>query len=84
MSIFRWFSAHPASVGESYGEHLVTATSFGGRMIFAGIACMLHGLLPFLFARTGSRAVSALNEELVARRRAGAAATSLHVDLLNS
>jgi hypothetical protein len=84
MSISRWFTAHPATVGESYGEHLVTATSFGSRMILAGIACMLHGLLPFLFVRTGSRAVTELNEELDARRRAGAASNSLRIDLLNS
>ena len=64
MNISRWFTAHPATVGESYGEHLVTASSFRGRMVLAGIACMLHGLLPFLFVRTGSRAVSELNAQL--------------------
>jgi hypothetical protein len=84
MNIFRWFAAHPASVGESYGEHLATATSFGGRMVLAGIACMLHGLLPFLFVRTGSRTVSELNAQLIARRHAGAPSTALHTDLLNS
>jgi hypothetical protein len=84
MNIFRWFAAHPASVGESYGEHLATATSFGGRMVLAGIACMLHGLLPFLFVRTGSRTVSELNAQLIARRPAGAPSTALRIDLLNS
>ena len=84
MSISRWFTAHPATVGESYGEHLATATSFGGRMVLAGIACMLHGLLPFLFVRTGSRAVSELNAQLVARRSAGSSSTALRIDLLNS
>jgi Family of unknown function (DUF6356) len=84
MNISRWFTAHPASVGESYGEHLVTATSFGSRMVLAGIACMLHGLLPFLFVRTGSRAVSELNAQLVARRATGSPSTALRIDLLNS
>jgi hypothetical protein len=84
MSISRWFTAHPATVGESYGEHLATATSFGGRMVLAGIACMLHGLLPFLFVRTGSRAVGELNAQLVARRSAGSASSALRIDLLNS
>ncbi|HEY4873474.1 MAG TPA: DUF6356 family protein [Steroidobacteraceae bacterium] len=84
MNISRWFTAHPATVGESYGEHLVTATSFGGRMVLAGIACMLHGLLPFLFCRTGSRAVSELNAQLVARRSSGSPSTALRIDLLNS
>ena len=84
MNISRWFTSHPATIGESYGEHLVTATSFGGRMMLAGIACMLHGLLPFLFVCTGSRAVSELNAQLVARRSGGAPSTALRIDLLNS
>jgi hypothetical protein len=84
MNFSRWFTAHPATVGEGYGEHLVTATSFGGRMVLAGIACMLHGLLPFLFERTGSRAVSELNAQLLARRSGGAPSTALRIDPLNS
>ena len=66
MSIQRLFTQHPESVGESYGEHLVRASVFGGRMVVAGIACMLHALLPFVFVRTGSVAV----EELHARMQA--------------
>jgi len=65
----RAFTEHPTSVGESYGEHLGRALCFGSRMIFAGIACMVHGVLPFLFVRTGSRAISELNERLVVNRR---------------
>jgi hypothetical protein len=84
MDISKWFTAHPESVGESYGEHLATATSFGGRMMLAGLACMLHGLLPFLFVRTGSRAVNELNEQLIARRSGAQPTSALRVDLLNS
>ncbi len=62
------FSDHPASVGESYGQHLGAASSFGGRMILAGIACMLHGLLPFLFVRTGRRTIELLHERMVVTR----------------
>ena len=32
------FTSHPATVGESYTEHLATATGFGGRMILAGMS----------------------------------------------
>jgi hypothetical protein len=84
MNIFRCFTAHPATVGESYGEHLMRASSFGVRMMLAGVACMLHGFLPFLFVRTASHAVSELNEQLRARRAAGSPAGALRVDLLNS
>src|SRR5689334_20512939 len=67
--INRLFSEHPASVGETYGEHLVQASSFGARMILAGLACLVHGLLPFLFVRTGSTAITALHARMVTHRR---------------
>jgi Family of unknown function (DUF6356) len=69
MSLIRAFTEHPASVGESYSEHLGRATSFGLRMMFAGIACLVHGVLPFLFQRTGSRAIAELNDRMVVNRR---------------
>jgi hypothetical protein len=64
----RLFTAHPASVGETYFGHLVQATSFGFRMLIAGIACILHGLFPFLCVSTGSDAMKDLNAEMSARR----------------
>ena len=70
MSPIRPFTEHPASVGESYGEHMGQAVCFGGRMVLAGLACLVHGVLPFLFVRTGSRAISELNERMVRNRRA--------------
>ena len=83
MQPLRPFTQHPASVGESYLEHLVTAISFGVRLLVAGIACVVHGVLPFLFVRTGSRAVTELNERMVAKRRgsASAAATENRIPL---
>jgi hypothetical protein len=73
MNLIRGFTAHPASVGETYTEHLLHAGCFGARMVFAGIACLIHAVFPFLFERTGSRAISELNERMVSRRRAPAA-----------
>ena len=66
---FSSFTDHPASVGESYGEHMGHAVCFGLRMVFAGLACLVHGVLPFLFVRTGSRAISELNERMITNRR---------------
>jgi hypothetical protein len=62
------FTDHPASVGETYGEHLAMAGGFGLRMILGGIACLLHGLLPFLFTRTGSRTIALLHERMLVSR----------------
>jgi hypothetical protein len=71
VNLTRAFTEHPASVGESYGEHLLRAVHFGTRMVFAGIACLVHGVLPFLFVRTGSRAIAELNDRMVVNRRVG-------------
>jgi hypothetical protein len=84
MDVFKMFTAHPESLGESYGEHLAAASSFGARMILGGIACMLHGLMPFLFSRTASRAISELNEQMLARKNGVPAPVALRIDLLNS
>ena len=61
------FTDHPASVGETYTEHMAFAAATGGRMILGGVACILHGLLPFCFTSTGSRIIA----ELSARMSAG-------------
>jgi hypothetical protein len=62
--IVRLLTAHPASVGESYLTHLGFAWRFGGSMLIGGAACLLHGLLPFLFTTGGSRRVRALHATL--------------------
>jgi hypothetical protein len=76
VNLIRAFTDHPASVGESYTQHLFRAVYFGVRMVFAGLACLVHGVLPFLFVRTGSRAIAELNDRMVVSRRVGLPAIS--------
>jgi len=68
MNTLRVFTEHPASVGESYFGHLRQASGFGLRLLVAGLACVLHGILPFLFVTTASDAVRDLHAEITARR----------------
>jgi hypothetical protein len=68
MVLERLFTEHPQSVGETYFEHQRQAFSFGGTMVIAGFACILHGLLPAICCRTGSRAVTRLYERMVLHR----------------
>lgn len=68
MKLGNPFTDHPATVGETYGEHLATATGFGLRMIAGGLACLVHGLLPFLFVKTGSTAIRTLHDRMVTNR----------------
>lgn len=62
------FTEHPASVGETYGQHFAMATGFGLRMILTGFACLLHGFLPFLFVKTGSHQIETLHGTMVKNR----------------
>ncbi len=66
--ITKAFTKHPASVGETYVQHLRHATGFGVRMILGGFACVLHGLLPFLFVKTGSKQIQTLHGQMVVNR----------------
>ena len=65
----RLFVDHPESLGESYAGHQKAAASFGGSMVLAGLACLVHAVIPGLFAKTGSRAVARLHAQMSARRR---------------
>jgi len=76
------FTDHPASVGESYFQHMGAAGSFGGRMVLAGLACMVHSLLPFLFVKTGSQTIELLYQHMVVRRRHPVAAKPAKDDAL--
>jgi hypothetical protein len=62
------FSRHPASVGETYTEHMQVAAGFGLRLFLASLACFVHALLPFLFERTGSTAIQSLHGSMVMSR----------------
>jgi hypothetical protein len=68
--MIRLFTDHPRSVGESYLEHLRFACSFGASMVTGGLACVVHGALPFLFQTTGSRTVLGLHERMSRARTA--------------
>jgi Family of unknown function (DUF6356) len=81
MDLHRLFTEHPASVGETYVEHMGAAVGFGVRMMLAGMACIVHAVFPFLFVKTGSRAISQLNDRMVANRRAAPAIA--HGETLN-
>ncbi len=63
------FTEHPASVDETYTEHMGVAFSFFLRMFPASLACLVHAFLPFLFVKTGSNAIAELNERMVVSRR---------------
>ena len=62
------FTEHPASVGETYTEHMASAWGFSARMAMGAMACFVHGLLPFFFTRTGSGIIAELNSRMILSR----------------
>lgn len=62
---------HLDTVGEDYGAHRRFAFSVGWSMVIAGIACILHGLVPAIFTDTASRTIRRLHA-VIERREAHA------------
>jgi hypothetical protein len=69
MILENLFTDHPRSLGESYLQHQQHALTFGITMVVAGIACIVHALVPALFETTGSRAVTRLYNRMVVNRK---------------
>ena len=67
--VARLFTDHPASVDESYGEHLLFALRFSLKLFGAACAALIHALLPFLFEKTASRMVAELYQRTHNRGR---------------
>lgn len=61
--------AHLADAGEPYFEHLRFATTVGLMALAAGLACLVHALIPALCQRTASRTIGLLGVLAVDRRR---------------
>lgn len=60
QAITKLFTAHPASVEETYLEHLWFALRFAALLALAAGAALIHALLPFLCEKTASRIVARL------------------------
>ena len=67
QSIRTAFTAHPASVNESYFEHLLFAGRFSARLFGAGLAALIHAILPFMFEKTESNLIRQMHHDIVNR-----------------
>ena len=67
MSLKRLFTEHPEAVGESYFEHMRVALGFAGPLLAAGMAALVHAVLPFLCVTTASGTVKRLHARMMNR-----------------
>ena len=72
----RLFTEHPASVGESYGEHFMVASGFAAAMLWGGIRVLIHAFIPSFFMTAGSSSIKRLNEIMIIQRNKKRAGTS--------
>ena len=56
-------------LGESYVAHMGVALSFAVALLAAGLACLVHALLPFLFTSTARRTITTLHGIVTHRDR---------------
>lgn len=64
----RLFTDHPASVNESYFEHMRASLAIAARLLVAGGACIVHAVVPGLCKTSGSTAILNLHAHVYPRR----------------
>ena len=47
---------------------MAMAFRFGGRMVLGGLACIVHGLFPWLCLTRGSDTIRALHQRMITHR----------------
>lgn len=62
-----FFSAHPASVGESYFEHQRKALGFAGFLAWTALAAVVHAVVPALCESTARKRIAILHHRLQTR-----------------
>ena len=60
----RLFLDQPRSVDESYFEHLLFAGGFALRLVGAGMAALIHALIPCLFEKTASQMIIKMHDKI--------------------
>ena len=66
----RLFLEHPRSLGMSWAGHGVGAVAIGFKLVGAGLACLVHAVVPGVFTQTAGKTVTDMYDHMT-RRRAG-------------
>ena len=53
---------HLNEVNETYFQHMRIAFTIGITMLLTGVLCLIHGLMPGLFKKTGSKQIAKMYE----------------------
>ncbi len=67
-TVGRLFTEHPSSLGMSWLSHGVGALKIGGELIGAGLACLVHAVVPGWFTQTAGKTVTRIHSHMVSRK----------------
>ena len=67
----RMFLEHPRSLGMSWAGHGIGAVKIGATLVGAGLACVIHALVPGWFTQTAGKTVTRMYDHMN-HRKAGA------------
>lgn len=62
--IQRIFFAHPASVDETFFQHMLFAMRFSADLFVAAFAALIHAFIPCLCEKTASRRIERLHHRM--------------------
>jgi hypothetical protein len=68
----RLFVAHPRSLGMSWASHGTGAVKIGAELVGAGLAAIVHAVVPGWFTETAGKTVTRIYDHIQSRK-AGAA-----------
>jgi hypothetical protein len=69
--IRRLFLDHPRSLGMGWAGHGIGAVKIGAELVGAGLACIIHAVVPGWFTQTAGKTVERMHDHMV-QRKAGA------------
>jgi hypothetical protein len=68
----RMFLEHPRSLGMSWAGHGLGAVVIGVKLLGAGLACLVHAVIPGLFTQTAGKTITGMHAHMI-QRKAGSA-----------
>ena len=68
----RLFLEHPRSLGMSWASHGVGAVKISAELIGAGLACLVHAVVPGWFTQTAGKTVTRMYDHMQQRKAAAA------------
>lgn len=65
----KFFTEHPQTVGETYGQHFCVAFGFAMALFGAACAALVHAFFPAWFEKTASQKITQLHDCMVNKRK---------------